>query len=80
MKILNAGGVLCTFSCSHNMSNDIFSNMLKESAKAAGKTFTVLKRCHQDKDHPILKDIPETEYLKGYFLRAISNPATENKQ
>lgn len=69
MKSLNAGGILCTFSCSHNMSNDIFSNIVKESALAAGKTFTVLKRCRQDKDHPIIKEIPETEYLKGYFLK-----------
>ena len=69
IKALNDSGILCTFSCSHNMSNDIFSNILKESAKAAGRTFIVMKRCHQDKDHPIIKEIPETEYLKGYFLK-----------
>lgn len=69
IKILNENGVLCTFSCSHNMPNDIFSKILKDSAEAAGKKFSVLKRCHQDKDHPIIKTIPETEYLKGCFLK-----------
>ena len=69
MKALQERGTLCTFSCSHNITNDIFSNMLKDSAKAAGKKITILKRCRQDKDHPIVKNIPETEYLKGYFLK-----------
>ena len=68
-RALNKDGVLCTFSCSHNMTNDIFSKILKDSAAAAGRKFSVLKRCHQDKDHPFTKTIPETEYLKGYFLK-----------
>lgn len=69
MKSLAEGGILCTFSCSHNMSNNIFSGVIKKSAESAGKKFTIIKRCHQDKDHPIVKSIPETEYLKGCFLR-----------
>jgi 23S rRNA (cytosine1962-C5)-methyltransferase len=69
-KVLSDGGVLCTFSCSHNMSNKIFSDVIKDAALGAGKKLTILKRCRQDKDHPIARDIPETEYLKGYFLKA----------
>lgn len=69
MKVLAEGGVLCTFSCSHNMPNEMFSDILKKAAHDAGKTFTVLKRCHQAEDHPIVKAIPETDYLKGYFIR-----------
>jgi 23S rRNA (cytosine1962-C5)-methyltransferase len=74
MKSLAEGGILCTFSCSHNMSNNIFSGVIKKSAESAGKKFTIIKRCHQDKDHPIVKSIPETEYLKGYFLRCSGSP------
>lgn len=69
MKSLTEGGILATFSCSHNMPNEAFSSLLKEAAAEAGKKFTILKRCHQAEDHPIVKNIPETEYLKGYFLR-----------
>ena len=72
MRSLNEGGTLCTFSCSYNMSNEIFSDVIKKSAAEAGKNLTVLKRCHQDKDHPIVRSIPQTEYLKGYFLRVAS--------
>jgi 23S rRNA (cytosine1962-C5)-methyltransferase len=73
MKSLNEGGTLCTFSCSYNMSGDIFSDVIKRSAAEAKKSLTVLKRCHQDKDHPIVKSIPQTEYLKGYFLKVSSS-------
>ena len=76
MKILNDGGILATFSCSHYMPNDIFSLIIKKAAQLAGKRFEILKRCHQAKDHPIVKAMPETEYLKGYFLKIYS----ENKE
>jgi Predicted SAM-dependent methyltransferases len=78
MKCLNEGGTLCTFSCSYNMSNHMFSDIVKKSAAEAGKTLTVLKRCHQDKDHPIVRSIPQTEYLKGYFFKVNSIPSASN--
>lgn len=72
MKVLNEEGVLATFSCSHNMPNERFAATLKEAAIDAKKRFDILKRCHQAEDHPIVKAIPETEYLKGYFLKVRS--------
>lgn len=69
MRLLDDGGVLATFSCSHHMPNEQFSSIIKESAKEAGKEFSILKRCRQAEDHPIVRGIPETEYLKGYFVR-----------
>ncbi len=69
MKLLTEGGILCTFSCSHHIYNDFFSDMLKKAASLENKSLSIIKRCHQDKDHPIIRQIPETEYLKGYFLK-----------
>ena len=69
LKILKPGGVLATFSCSHNMPNAVFAGVLKEACREAGRKSQILKRCHQAEDHPIVRAIPETEYLKGYFLR-----------
>jgi 23S rRNA (cytosine1962-C5)-methyltransferase len=68
---LSDGGVLCTFSCSHNMPNKMFSDIIKDAAAKSGKEFTILKRCRQDKDHPVVREIPETDYLKGYFLKTV---------
>ena len=72
MKTLEEGGVLCTFSCSYNMPNKVFSDILKNASLDAKKRYKILKRCHQAEDHPIVKTIPETEYLKGYFLKVFS--------
>jgi len=69
MKVLADGGVLATFSCSHNMPNALFAEMIKKAAIEAKKKLTILKRCHQAEDHPIARDVPETEYLKGYFFK-----------
>ena len=78
MKTLTEGGTLATFSCSHNMPNATFADILKRSASAAGKKITILKRCHQAQDHPIVKAIPETEYLKGYYLR-VEGPGSSSQ-
>lgn len=69
MRILKDKGILATFSCSYNMPNEVFSDILKKSAEDAEKKTAILKRCHQAEDHPIVRAIPETEYLKGYFLK-----------
>lgn len=69
MKALREGGTLATFSCSGNMPNEAFSDILKKAAREARKRMTILKRCHQAEDHPIVRHIPQTEYLKGYFLK-----------
>ena len=69
MKVLSEDGILATFSCSYNMPNEVFFEILKNAARDAKKRFEILKRCHQAEDHPILKGVPETNYLKGYFLR-----------
>jgi len=72
MRILSDGGVLATFSCSHNMPNASFAEVIKKAAGEAKKKYTILKRCRQAEDHPIVAGIPETEYLKGYFLKVES--------
>lgn len=72
MKTLVKGGLLATFSCSHNMPNALFSNILKKAAVEAKVTMAILRRLHQAEDHPIVRSIPETEYLKGYILKALT--------
>jgi 23S rRNA (cytosine1962-C5)-methyltransferase len=80
MEVLNEGGILATFSCSHSMPNEVFAAVLKEAASKAKKDFRILRRCHQDKDHPIVRAIPETEYLKGYFLSVTTEGSASCRQ
>ncbi len=70
MKLLKAGGILATSSCSYHISKEMFIDMLRSASKDAGKQFKLLEFRSQSKDHPILLSVPETEYLKCAFLCA----------
>jgi 23S rRNA (cytosine1962-C5)-methyltransferase len=70
MKMLRAGGVLVTCSCSHHVSEGDFMEMLREAAADARRTLRVLEKRGQAKDHPVLLGIPETAYLKCVILQA----------
>jgi 23S rRNA (cytosine1962-C5)-methyltransferase len=69
MRLLNDGGLLVTCSCSHNVSEDDFQNMLTLAAKDSRSDFSILHRASQSPDHPVHLQTPETAYLKAFFLK-----------
>ncbi len=71
MRSLPRGGYLATCSCSHFMKNELFSKMLDEAAHDAGVSLRQIECRAQSPDHPILRGVPETEYLKFYLLQII---------
>ena len=71
MKILPRGGYLATCSCSHFMSNDLFRKMLWSAAADAGVQLRQIEERQQAPDHPILWNVPETNYLKFYIFQVI---------
>lgn len=71
LKLLGKGGILISCSCSHNLSKDLFMEIIKSSAKDAHKTLRLIEFRTQAKDHPILLSMPETEYLKCAILEVI---------
>jgi 23S rRNA (cytosine1962-C5)-methyltransferase len=68
MKLIRSGGFLLTFSCSHFMDPSTFFDIVSESARDAGRTIRQVAFLSQSKDHPIVWNIPETNYLKGFVL------------
>lgn len=72
MKMLAPGGVLVTASCSHHMTAELFQQLLVDSAADAGVSLRLLRRGGQAADHPVLLAMPETEYLKTFFLERAS--------
>ncbi len=64
MKMLRAGGILVTCSCSFAVSEEDFLAMLTEAAQDAHRSVRILEKRTQSKDHPILLGVPETFYLK----------------
>ena len=72
MKLLAPGGVLLTASCSFHLRRPQFLEMIAGAARDSGRTLTVLENLGQGIDHPEILTIPETGYLKGIVLRALS--------
>jgi 23S rRNA (cytosine1962-C5)-methyltransferase len=71
MNMLNPGGLLYTFSCSHHISENDFLNIIRKSANSAGKKIQVIYYSNCSEDHPILPTMPETIYLKSVALKII---------
>ena len=69
IKMLKAGGILITSTCSHHLSEEAFLNVIVEAAADAGRTLQILEKRTQSRDHPILLSMPETYYLKCLILR-----------
>ena len=74
MKILTPGGVLFTSSCSYHVSRDLFNAMLADAARDSGRRIQFLGATGAAGDHPELLNVPETGYLKGVLLTALSLP------
>lgn len=69
MRLLPRGGYLATASCSHFMENELFVKMLHSAARDANVRLREVEVRKQAPDHPILWNVPETEYLKFYIFQ-----------
>jgi len=68
LRLLDRGGLLATFCCSHHISSAIFREIIVEASVDAKKTLRQLAIYTQSADHPIIANLPETEYLKGFLF------------
>ena len=71
MKLLPRGGYLATCSCSHFMTDGLFRQMLHDAAADAGVSLRQIEARQQGPDHPILWNVPETDYLKFYIFQVV---------
>jgi len=68
MKLLTAGGILVTCSCSYHVDAPTFLDMLRAAAADARREFRLVQTRTQAADHPILLAARETQYLKCVVL------------
>jgi len=71
MRLLERGGSLLTFSCSHHVSQTRFEELCRDAAADASVRLRVVASLTQASDHPEVLTIPETRYLKGLLLEAM---------
>jgi 23S rRNA (cytosine1962-C5)-methyltransferase len=70
-RLLPAGGVLVTHSCSFHMPESLFIDTVLEAARDARRTVRIMDVRRQDTDHPVLAGYPESHYLKSLWLSVL---------
>jgi 23S rRNA (cytosine1962-C5)-methyltransferase len=70
LRLLERGGRLATFSCSHHVTPAMFEDICRQAAGDAGIRTRVLASLTQSRDHPIILTIPESRYLTGLLLES----------
>ena len=71
LRLLPRGGYFATASCSHFMPDALFCDMLRSAARDAGVELKQIEARQQAPDHPILWNVPETDYLKFHIFQVI---------
>ena len=69
MRLLNPGGYLMTCSCSYNVNEQMFAEMLQDASADSRTPVMIVEKRMQGRDHPVLVGVPETYYLKCFILR-----------
>jgi 23S rRNA (cytosine1962-C5)-methyltransferase len=72
LQVLERDGVLVSCSCSYHLRREVLLEQAAGAARHLGRTAQLLAHGHQAPDHPVHPSIPETEYLKALFLRAVA--------
>jgi 23S rRNA (cytosine1962-C5)-methyltransferase len=70
LKMLQRGGLLVTCSCSHHVGWAELEASVASAAVDAGRRVRLLERRGAALDHPVVLNLPETEYLKCLVLEA----------
>jgi len=70
LKMLKPGGLLVTCSCSHHVGWTELEASVASAALDAHRRVRLLERRGAALDHPVVLNLPETEYLKCLVLQA----------
>ena len=68
LKMLSPDGLLVTCSCSHHVNWSDLEGSVASAAADAGRRVRLLERRGAALDHPVVLNLPETEYLKCLVL------------
>lgn len=71
LALLERDGLLVTASCSFHMHRDDLLRTVQQAARHSDRSLQLLQQGQQSPDHPIHPAIPETAYLKAFFLRVL---------
>lgn len=73
LRLVKDGGYLCTCSCSHFMTPELFAETIAQAAKDAHVRLRQVEYRTQAADHPILWAADESYYLKFYIFQVVKS-------
>ena len=71
MQLIKPGGFLVTASCTNLFTPEMFLAMMAAAAKDAKRTLRQVEWRTQASDHPILFNVPSTQYLKFLIVQVM---------
>lgn len=71
LRLVASDGILVSASCSMHLSRDRLLDIVRASGRKVDRFLQVLEQGHQGPDHPIVPAVPETDYLKAFFVRSL---------
>jgi 23S rRNA (cytosine1962-C5)-methyltransferase len=69
LRLIRPEGFLVTCSCSQQVSESQFWQMIVEAARDARRQVRLIEARSQARDHPVLAAMPETRYLKCFLIQ-----------
>ena len=69
LRLVEPGGFLASYSCSHLFPREGLIEALARAAMAGHRRASIVAELHAGADHPVHPAMPETEYLKGLLAR-----------
>jgi 23S rRNA (cytosine1962-C5)-methyltransferase len=73
MQVLGKDGILVSCSCSYHLERDTLRDLLLKNSRHLDRFMQIVEEGHQGPDHPVHPAIPETAYLKAFFVRVLPN-------
>ncbi|NPA12922.1 MAG: class I SAM-dependent rRNA methyltransferase [Aquificae bacterium] len=71
IKLLEKKGYIAVFSCSYHIQQEDLIKVSIEASKDTKTQLRITEFMYQDKDHPVLLNMPNTLYLKGLLLERV---------
>ena len=71
MRLVAKNGILISASCSMHLQRERLVDIIRSESRALDRQAQIFDQGHQGGDHPVHPAIPETDYLKSYFVRML---------
>ncbi|MFE8072875.1 class I SAM-dependent rRNA methyltransferase [Marinobacteraceae bacterium S3BR75-40.1] len=72
LRLLDREGLLVSASCSMHLPPERLRDLIRASGRKVDRFLQVIEQGEQGPDHPVLPAMPETAYLKAYFVRSLT--------